>query len=70
MVQELKWLAGQFGPARDWDVFVTETLVTVCAVFPDHPGVLALQEKCEQFRSYHNDDARAAWNPAAIRRQC
>ena len=60
IVQELKWLAGQFGPARDWDVFVTETLATVCEVFPDHPGVLALQEKCEQLRRYHNDDARAA----------
>jgi len=58
MSQELKWLAGQFGPARDWDVFVTETLVTACAAFSGHAGILALQEKCEQLRRYHNDDAR------------
>ena len=56
--QELKWLAGKFGPARDWDVFVTETLATACHAFSVHPGMLALQEKCEKLRRDHNDDAR------------
>ncbi len=60
MAQELKWLAAQFGPARDWDVFVTETLATVCAAFSGHPGMLALQEKCEQLRLNRNDSARNA----------
>ena len=60
MAQELKCLAVQFGPARDWDVFVTETLATVCAAFSGHPGMLALQEKCEQLRRNHNDGARNA----------
>lgn len=58
MVQELKWLAGQLGPARDWDVFVTETLITVYADFADHTGMFRLREKCEQLRSHHNDAAR------------
>ncbi|MGH8762271.1 MAG: CHAD domain-containing protein [Nitrosospira sp.] len=58
MTQELKWLAGQLGPARDWDVFVTETLVTICADFADHAGMFRLREKCEQLRSHHNAAAR------------
>lgn len=58
MSQELKWLAGQFGPARDWDVFVTETLATACHAFSSHAGMLALQEKCEKLRRDHNDNAR------------
>jgi inorganic triphosphatase YgiF len=58
--QELKWLAGQFGPARDWDVFVTETLATVHLAFSDHQGMLALREKCEQLRRNHNEAARNA----------
>ncbi|HSD62075.1 MAG TPA: CYTH and CHAD domain-containing protein, partial [Burkholderiales bacterium] len=29
--QELKWLAGRLGPARDWDVFLGETLPRVAA---------------------------------------
>ena len=57
VAQELKWLAGQFGPARDWDVFVAETLPPVCAAFSSHPGMLALREKCEQLRRNHNDNA-------------
>jgi inorganic triphosphatase YgiF len=58
MAQELRWLAGQFGPARDWDVFVTETLSDIAPHFSDHPGILSLQEKCEQIRRHHNDEAR------------
>ena len=60
IAQELKWLAGQFGPARDWDVFVMETLTTVYPVFSNHQGMLALREKCEQLRRHHNDAARNA----------
>lgn len=60
LARELKWLASQFGPARDWDVFVTETLTPICASFPDHAGVMALQDKCEQLRCQHNAAARHA----------
>lgn len=58
VTQELKWLTGQFGPARDWDVFVTQILITACASFPDHSGMAALWEKCEQLRHQHNEIAR------------
>lgn len=57
MAQELKWLAGQLGPARDWDVFVAETLIAICADFAGHPGMFRLRKKCEQLRSHHNDAA-------------
>ena len=60
LAQELKWLASQFGPARDWDVFVTETLAPVCVSFPDHAGMVALRGKCEQSRRQHNEAARHA----------
>ena len=60
VTQELKWLSGQLGPARDWDVFVTETLADVCTQFPGHPEIMVLQEKCEQIRRHHNDVAREA----------
>ena len=60
MAQELRWLAGQFGPARDWDVFMTATLADILPHFSDHPGILPLQEKCERIRRRHNDEARSA----------
>ncbi|ARO87006.1 inorganic triphosphatase [Nitrosospira lacus] len=60
IAQELKWLTGQFGPARDWDVFVTETLAMVYPAFSAHQGMLALREKCEQMRRHHNKVARNA----------
>lgn len=60
IAQELKWLAGQFGPARDWDVFVMETFATVYPAFPNHQGMMALRGKCEQLRRHHNDTARNA----------
>ncbi|MBA4142294.1 MAG: CYTH and CHAD domain-containing protein [Nitrosospira sp.] len=60
MAKDLKWLAGQLRPARDWDVFVTGTLASVCASFNENPGMLALREKCEQIRCRHKDVARDA----------
>jgi CHAD domain-containing protein len=32
---ELKWLIGSLGPARDWDVFVTETMAPALKLLPD-----------------------------------
>lgn len=60
VTQELKWLSGQLGPARDWDVFVSRTLGDVSENFPEHAGLLALRKKCEQIRQEQNDRARKA----------
>lgn len=38
LIDEIRWLAGELGVARDWDVFVTETLPPVLAAsLDDHP---------------------------------
>lgn len=39
---DLKWLQGQFGPARDFDVFIAETLLPIANRFPDHDGIAQL----------------------------
>lgn len=38
------------GRARDWDVFVSQTLAKVCARLPDHEGLHALLKHCERQR--------------------
>lgn len=58
--QELKWLSRYLGAARDWDVFVSETLSEVRDYFQEHAGISALREKCEQMRQNRNDAAHEA----------
>ena len=41
---ELRWLGGLLGPARDWDVFVTETLPLISRAFEGHAGIAALAD--------------------------
>ena len=60
MARGLKWLAGQFGPARDWDVFVTKTVGSDLRRLSGHPGMLTLQEKCDKCDEHHNDEACGA----------
>ena len=38
---DLRWLGSRLGPARDWDVFVTETLPSVVLRCGDNAGVRA-----------------------------
>lgn len=37
LVNELDWLMGQLGPARDWDVFIESTLPQVAGGLPQQP---------------------------------
>jgi inorganic triphosphatase YgiF len=60
LVAELRWLGGCLGPARDWDVFATETLRVVCTAFPAEPGLHWLTERTAELRSAANTSARAA----------
>jgi inorganic triphosphatase YgiF len=55
--RELKWLGNQLGPARDWDVFVMETLAPICASFSEHTGMKVLQDRCNQLRRQHHESA-------------
>ncbi|MET1025633.1 MAG: CHAD domain-containing protein, partial [Dongiaceae bacterium] len=41
---ELRWLQGQFGPARDLDVFIADTLRPIHERFPDQAGLAHLLE--------------------------
>jgi inorganic triphosphatase YgiF len=50
-VSELKWLAGALGPARDWDVFMTETLPPIRSEFGEHAGLAAFEKQCTRIRS-------------------
>ncbi|SDZ75263.1 CYTH and CHAD domain-containing protein [Nitrosospira multiformis] len=54
---DLKWLSRSLGGARDWDVFVSETLSEVRNYFHERPGIFALWEECEQIRQNHNEAA-------------
>ena len=47
---ELKWLGSALGPARDWDVFQTETLPPVQAEFGEHPALSAFIHQCAALR--------------------
>ncbi len=57
---ELKWLANSLGPARDWDVFVAETLPPIRAEFGNHAALDAFGEQCERLRRAANRKARRA----------
>src|SRR5262249_24958148 len=43
---DLKWLAASLGPARDWDVFMVETLPPMHAEFGEHAALIAFSEQC------------------------
>ncbi|MDX1581209.1 MAG: CHAD domain-containing protein, partial [Alphaproteobacteria bacterium] len=41
---EAKWVASSLGPARDWDVFLEQTLALVLAEHPNDAGLEAVQQ--------------------------
>ena len=57
---ELKWLAGSLGPARDWDVFTTELLAPVRSVLSSGPDTENLVEAAKQRQQAAYDTARQA----------
>jgi inorganic triphosphatase YgiF len=57
---ELKWLGGAMNPARDWDVFMTETLPPLAQRFAGTAGLDALQRAGVRLRRLHNKAARDA----------
>lgn len=52
--EELKWLIGALGPARDWDVFLTETMMPALELMPDEPDLVFLRRQAilRQQRGY------------------
>lgn len=49
-VEELRWLMGCLGPARDWDVFVTQTLPQIAEYLPDNRALVRLQTGAAKMR--------------------
>lgn len=65
---ELKWLAARLGPARDWDVFMDETLPPIEAEFGPHPGLDRLAARCRTLRGAAAANARRAVRSARYER--
>jgi len=53
---ELRWLSRALERARDWDVFVADTLKPTLSGRPRHAGLRALREACEELSA----EARSA----------
>ncbi len=51
LIEELRWLGRCLGPARDWDVFVTETLPPVLRAFPEDGGLSVLAQRAASLRA-------------------
>ena len=60
IAEELKWIAGQLGPARDLDVFISDILEPHRAAFPDDPGWESIQARILRSRAAAYNAAFAA----------
>src|SRR5436190_16794529 len=62
LIAEVKWLAALLGEARDWDVFVTETLPPLAAGFARDvsaaPGIKRLRDRAARRRREARKAAR------------
>ncbi len=60
LARQLKWLASRLGPARDWDVFVADTLPPIESEFGAHGELRAFAARCGELRRAANASARRA----------
>jgi triphosphatase len=58
--RDLRWLQRQLGPARDWDVFVEQTLTPLRTRLPDEPGLAEVARAAQALRETAHGTARAA----------
>ena len=59
LADDLKWMGSQLGPARDWDVFLDETLVSMAAHGIDVGAVAALEREGRRKRAEAYEHVRA-----------
>lgn len=57
VMQELRWIMGYLGPARDWDVFVTQTLPQIAEQLPDNRALARLQADAAELRAVRRQAA-------------
>jgi len=60
LARHLKWLGSRLGPARDWDVFVADTLPPIESEFGAHGELRAFCVRCSELRRMANASARRA----------
>ncbi len=58
--QELRWLGGALGPARDLDVFLDDLMEPVTRRFPDVPGLKRLRDEARELHEESYSHVRAA----------
>jgi triphosphatase len=58
--EELRWLGGALGPARDWDVFMTETFPPLAQRFAGAEGLASFRARAARVRRAHDAAAREA----------
>ena len=58
--EDIRWLNGFLGPARDWDVFLDEGMVPMLAHFPRKRGLSLFRTKAETIRQTHYRTLREA----------
>ena len=59
-IDEIRWIASSLGPARDWDVFATETLPPIMEAFPGHEELSQFAEAAALLRHEGRRVARDA----------
>lgn len=59
VIDELAWVQERLGPARDWDVFVGETLARVRKAMPDEDSLTSLEQAATKMRAAHAGDSKA-----------
>lgn len=60
IAEELKWLANSLGPARNWDVFVTQTLPPILEKFPNDKGLRELFQAAKRAQVSARNEAHMA----------
>jgi inorganic triphosphatase YgiF len=60
LAERAKHVIGALGPARDWDVFLTESLAPVLTARPGDESLIALREAAERERQRGYEAAREA----------
>ncbi len=62
MNEDLKWLGGALGPAREWDVYIGETIGPGAKLEIEEPALAALRAKAGDRRSQAYADVRDTLN--------
>ncbi len=65
---EVRWLSGELALAREWDVFLEDTLQVLAGHFPDNAPLTSLLSSAAEAQSHAYQTARAAVNSARYTR--